>query len=92
MTPTQVVTMVNTSAAFLGLLAAAGGIPVGVWLTHLSLDWLSTFYGYGRLTVNLNVWYLLFLAPVMIGISILSSLAPARWAARQSAVQAFQAE
>jgi putative ABC transport system permease protein len=92
MTPAQVVTMVNVSAGFLGLLAVTGGIPAGVWLTRLALNWLSAFYGYGRLTVSLNVWYLLFLAPTMVGVSILSSLAPARWAARQSAVQAFRAE
>lgn len=92
MTPTQVVTMVNTSAAFLGLLAVAGGIPVGLWLTRVALDWLLVFYGYGRLTVNFNPWYLLLLAPVMVGVSMLSSLAPARWAAQQSAVQAFRAE
>lgn len=92
MTPAQVVTMVNTSAGFLGLLAVAGGIPVGLWLTRLALDWLLVFYGYGRLTFSLNVWYLLFLAPVIVGVSMLSSLAPARWAARQPAVRAFRAE
>lgn len=92
MTPGQVVTMVNTSAAFLGLGAVAGGIPLGLLFTRWVLDWLLTFYGYGRLTLNLNIGYLVFLAPVVVGVSLLGSLAPARWAARQPAVQAFRAE
>jgi putative ABC transport system permease protein len=92
MTPTQVVTMVNTSTGFLGLLATGAGVPLGLALTQGILATLSQSYGVGVVNVNLNFLHILFLIPIMVGISMVGSLIPARQAAQVSIVQVLRNE
>ncbi len=92
MTPAQVVTMVNTTAGLLGILATAAGIPLGLALTKGLLAMLSSVYGFGEVNVTLNYLYALLLIPLMIIISIAGSIIPGKRAARLSIVQVLRNE
>ncbi len=92
MTPVQVVAMVNTTAGFLGLLAVAAGIPLGLVFTKGILTSLSQSYGIGEVNVSLNLVYILVLIPLMVGVSMIGSLIPARQAAKVSIVQVLRQE
>ncbi len=92
MTPAQVVTMVNTTAGFLGLLAAGIGIPLGLTFTRVLLATLSDVYGFGEVTVTINSLYAALLIPLMVVVSMAGSFMPGRWAARLSIVSVLQSE
>jgi putative ABC transport system permease protein len=92
MTPAQVVTMVNTTAGFLGFLAAGIGIPLGLAFTRGLLATLSDVYGFGEVNVTLNFLYALLLIPLMVVVSMAGSIIPGRWAARLSIVSVLQSE
>ncbi len=91
-TPSQVITMVNTTAGFLGLLAAVLGLPLGWVLTKSALAIMAKSYGFGALEVPLNVLYALALPLLMIGVSIAGSYLPGRRAARVSIVNVLRGE
>ncbi len=91
-TPLQVITMVNTTAGFLGLLAAVLGLPLGWVFTKSALAILSKSYGFGALEVPLNVLYALMLPLLMIGVSIAGSYLPGKRAARVSIVNVLRGE
>jgi putative ABC transport system permease protein len=92
MTPGQVVGMVNTTAGFLGLLATLIGIPLGLIFTKAILTLLSQNYGISEVNLSLNIFYVLLLIPLMIGISMLGSFIPGRQAARLPIVQVLRNE
>lgn len=92
MTPAQVIAMVNTTAGFLGLLAVLLGIPLGLAFTKALLTLLSTNFGVSEVTISLNVFYVLLLAPLMIVISMAGSFIPGRWAARLAIVHVLRRE
>ncbi|MFN8455704.1 MAG: FtsX-like permease family protein [Anaerolineae bacterium] len=92
MTPLQVVAMVNTTAGFLGLLAAAVGIPMGLVFTKGILTSLSQAYGIGEVNVTLNLLHALLLIPLMVAISTVGSLIPAQQAAKVSIVRVLRHE
>ena len=92
MVPAQVVTMINTAAGVLGLLAVLIGIPVGLVLTGSLLTTLSTVYGFGQVRLSFNVWVVLLLVPVIVLVSLVGSYIPARWAARLSIVRVLREE
>jgi len=92
MTPAQVVAMVNTTAGFLGLLAAGVGIPLGLAFTRAILATLSSTYGFGEVNVTLSLFYVLLLIPLMVVVSMAGSVIPGRWAARLSIVQVLRNE
>jgi putative ABC transport system permease protein len=92
MTPGQVVAMVNTTAGVLGLLAVVAGIPLGLAFTKGILTSLSRSYGIGEVNVTLNFFYMLILIPLMVGISMIGSLIPARQAAKVSIVKVLRYE
>ncbi|HDQ71991.1 MAG TPA: ABC transporter permease [Chloroflexi bacterium] len=92
MTPGQVVTMVNSTAGFLGLLAVAAGLPLGWLLTREMLAALSKVYGLGQVQVALNGLHALLLIPLMVLFSVLGSVIPGRQAARASIVKVLQSE
>jgi putative ABC transport system permease protein len=92
MTPSQVVAMVNTTAGVLGLLAVVAGIPLGLAFTKGILTSLSRSYGIGEVNVTLNFFYMLILIPLMVGISMIGSLIPARQAAKVSIVKVLRYE
>jgi putative ABC transport system permease protein len=92
MTPAQVVTMVNATAGFLSLPATLLGIPIGLAFTQLALVSLSRAYGFGVVSVAVNGFLLLALIPLMMGVSMLGSIVPGRWAARVSIVKVLRNE
>ncbi|MGC9395594.1 MAG: ABC transporter permease [Anaerolineae bacterium] len=91
-TPSQVIMMVNTTAGFLGLLAAVLGLPLGWVFTKSTLALLSKSYGFGAVAVPLNVLYALALPVLMIGVSIAGSYLPGKRAARVSIVNVLRGE
>ncbi len=92
MVPAQVVTMINTAAGALGLLAVLIGIPLGLTLTGGMLTALSNIYGFGQVRLSFNVWVVLLLIPVVVLVSLIGSYLPARWAARLSIVRVLREE
>jgi len=92
MTPWQVVVMVNMTAGILGLLAAIVGIPLGLILTKSLMQALSGTYGFGEVSVRLNILYTLLLVPLVVLVSMIGSLLPGWWAAKSSIVQALRSE
>jgi putative ABC transport system permease protein len=92
MTPPQVIAMVNTSAAFLGLIAALVGIPLGFALTRSLLAGLSQTYGFGSIHIALNVLYVGLLIPLSVIVSIAGSVIPGRRAARLPIVSVLRHE
>ncbi len=92
MTPAQVVTMVNTTAGLLGLLATGAGVPLGLAFTRGMLATLSKAYGFGEVNVALNSLYVLLLIPVMVLVSTAGSVIPGRRAAKLSIVQVLRNE
>jgi putative ABC transport system permease protein len=81
MTPAQVVTMFNTTAASLGALAVFIGIPTGLWMTKDLLSIMSDSFGFGKINVSLDPTQAVSLIPFIIIVSIFGSYLPARWAA-----------
>lgn len=92
MTPAQVVAMVNTTAGFLGLLATALGVPLGLAFTRGLLSVLSRSRGFGEVNVTLDLLYVVLLIPFMMLVSMAGSLIPARKAARLSIVKVLRSE
>ncbi|MBN1936568.1 MAG: ABC transporter permease [Anaerolineae bacterium] len=92
MTPAQVMSMSNTTTAVLALIATLTGIPFGWLFTKGMLEVLSQVYGFGRVSVRLNPLYALLLVPVLVMVSLVGSLFPARRAARLSIVEVLRHE
>jgi putative ABC transport system permease protein len=92
MTPAQVVAMVNTTAAVLGLVATGLGIPLGLAFTRGLLTALGKTRGFGQVNVNFSLLYALLLIPLMVIVSMAGSLIPARKAARVSIVSVLRNE
>jgi len=92
MTPTQVLAMANTSAGFLGLVAALVGIPLGFALTKSLLASLSQTYGFGRVHVAFNAPYIALLIPLAVLVSVAGSIIPGRRAAGLSIVSVLRRE
>jgi len=81
MTPAQVVVMFNATAASLGTLAVLIGIPMGLFVTRDLLSILSDSFGFGKISVSLDLTQAVILIPFIILVSIFGSYLPARWAA-----------
>jgi putative ABC transport system permease protein len=92
MTPAQVVTMANTAAGFLGFLATAAGIPLGLVFTQQLLSMLSSSYGFGEINTTLNILYAAGLVPLIVLVSTAGSTIPGQWAAKLSVVSVLRAE
>jgi ABC-type antimicrobial peptide transport system permease subunit len=81
MTPAQVVAMFNTTAASLGALAVFIGIPIGLSMTKNLLSIMSDSFGFGKISVSLDLTQAVILIPFIVIVSIFGSYLPARWAA-----------
>jgi putative ABC transport system permease protein len=92
MTPAQVMAMANTSAGSLGLFATVLGIPTGLMFTQGLLNVLSAVYGFSDTNVTLGLPYIVYLAPVIVLVSVIGSTIPGRWAAKMSIVQVLRSE
>jgi putative ABC transport system permease protein len=95
MTPRQMVAMVVSGMAVLGVLAGVIGMPLGVWLhgrvlpvmAHAALTNLPTGF------VDVYRWpALTLLACVGIAVAVLGALVPAGWAAKVRAATALRSE
>jgi putative ABC transport system permease protein len=92
MTPSQVITMFNTTAGSLGALAVIIGIPLGLVVTKNLLSILSDSFGFGTISISLDPIRAATLIPFIIVVSILGSYLPARWAANLFIVQVLRKE
>lgn len=92
MVPAQVVSMINTAAGVLGLLAVLAGIPAGLALTGGLLTALSNIYGFGQVNLSFNGLVIILLIPLIVFVSLLGSYIPARWAARLAIVRVLREE
>jgi len=92
MTPSQVITMFNTTAASLGALAVTIGIPVGLVVTKDLLSIMSDSFGFGKISVSLDPAQSVILIPFIVIVSIFGSYFPARWAANLFIVQVLRKE
>jgi putative ABC transport system permease protein len=81
MTPAQVVAMFNTTAASLGALAVFVGIPSGLFMTKDLLSIMSDSFGFGKISVSLDLTQAVILIPFIVIVSMFGSFLPARWAA-----------
>jgi putative ABC transport system permease protein len=92
MTPSQVVAMFNTTAASLGALSVIIGIPMGLFVTKDLLSIMSDSFGFGKISVSLDITQAVILIPFIIIVSIFGSYLPARWAADLFIVQVLRKE
>jgi putative ABC transport system permease protein len=92
MTPAQVVSMTNASAGLLGFLATCIGIPLGLIFTQVIMSIASSAYGFGKVNVSLNIFYVIVLIPLTVLVSIAGSTIPGRWAAKLPVVDALRTQ
>jgi putative ABC transport system permease protein len=92
MTPAQVVEMVLASGGTLGVLAGLLGVPLGVLLVQITLTAVGKSYGFGSFDLRPDWAALILPALVAVGVGLLGSIVPARWAARLNVVQVLQYE
>jgi ABC-type lipoprotein release transport system permease subunit len=52
----------------------------------------SSAYGFGKVNVSLNIFYVIVLIPLAVLVSIAGSTIPGRWAARLSVVEALRTQ
>ncbi|MEZ0094929.1 FtsX-like permease family protein [Streptacidiphilus sp. EB129] len=95
MAPRQTVAMVVTSVSGIGLLAGAVGVPIGIAVHHSVLPVMGRAAGTGIPAVDLSVYRLPLLVPLLLGglvIATAGALLPAGWAARARTATALRTE
>jgi putative ABC transport system permease protein len=92
MTPRQVVVMVLASGGTLGVLAGVMGVPLGVALAQIMLTVMGRVLGFGSFDMRPDWAALILPALVAVGVGLLGSAVPGRWAARLNVVEVFQYE
>jgi len=92
MTPKQVVVMVLASGGTLGALAGVIGVPLGVALAQIILTIMGRVLGFGSFDMRPDWAALILPALVAVGVGLLGSAVPGRWAARLNVVQVLQYE
>ena len=92
MTPRQVVTMVLASGGTLGVLAGVIGVPFGVVVVQVALTEMGKLFGFGSFDMRPDWAALLLPALVAVGVGVLGSVVPGRWAARLNVVEVLQYE
>ncbi len=92
MTPGQVVTMVLASGGTLGVLAGVIGVPLGVVVVQVALTEMGKLFGFGSFDMRPDWAALLLPALVAVGVGVLGSVVPGRWAARLNVVEVLQYE
>ena len=93
LTPGQVVTSIAASACLLGVLGAAIGIPLGLFVSEALFDHFGAEAGWKPgLAAVPELWKLALLAPVILAVAVAGAYVPARRAARMSPTEALRFE
>jgi putative ABC transport system permease protein len=95
MRPAEVMLMVATAAAVLGVAGAALGVPAGVVAHHVLTTTVGAYLGNDLPRGTLDVFNapaLTMLGLAGVGLALLASLLPARWAARARVAEALHSE
>ena len=88
----QVVGSVLTGAAGMAVLGFLVGLPAGLVLTRLLLEWLGRSIGFGPIASTADPVLLVLALPVLVLLATVGALIPARRAARLSVADALRAE
>ena len=93
LTPRQVLRSVTDGAVALGTLAVLIGIPLGLWLSAVGVQALSSSLGGPtNLQMGINWPGLTLLVPATLLVAALGAYLPARWAARVPAAEILRYE
>jgi len=93
LTPRQVLRSVTDGAVALGTLAVLTGIPLGLWLSAVGVQALSSSLGGPpNLQMGINWPGLTLLVPATLLVAALGAYLPARWAARVPAAEVLRYE
>jgi putative ABC transport system permease protein len=92
MTPAQVVMMVLASGGTLGVLAAALGVPLGVLVVQSALSEIGQMFGFGSFELRPDWIAVILPALIAVGVGVLGSAVPARWAAKLNVIEVLQYE
>jgi putative ABC transport system permease protein len=95
MTPRQVMTMIITSVACIGLVSGAAGVPIGMAVHDLVLPFMARAAGTDVPAGDAHVYHLPVLVPLLLGgvvIATAGALLPAAWAARTRTAVALRTE
>jgi putative ABC transport system permease protein len=95
MGPRQTLTMVVTSAAAVGLLGGAAGVPAGIALHDQVLPAIGAAAGTTIPHSDIAIYHLGLIIPLALGglvIAVLGALLPAAWAARTTTAHVLRAE
>jgi putative ABC transport system permease protein len=92
MTPGQVVMMILASGGTLGVLAGVIGVPLGVVLVRVTLTEMGKMYGFGTFDMRPDWVAVVLPALVAMGVGLLGSVVPGRWAARLNVIEVLQYE
>jgi putative ABC transport system permease protein len=94
LSPRQMVVSVSVGVGILALLAAAVGIPLGLFISKTLFAYISnSMMGLGiELNVSLAWWQIALLVPGAVILALLGGLIPARWAAAVKVVDALRYE
>jgi putative ABC transport system permease protein len=92
MTPGQVVMMVLASGGILGVLAGIMGVPLGLVLVRVTLTGMGKLFGFGSFDLRPDWAAVILPALVAVGVGLLGSVVPGRWAARLNVVEVLQYE
>jgi putative ABC transport system permease protein len=95
MRPAQVMLMIGATAAVLGVVGSAIGLPAGVAAHHVLMTTVGAFIGNDLPRGTLEVFSaagLLLLGAAGVALALLASLLPARWAARTRVAEVLHTE
>ncbi|MGE5672936.1 MAG: FtsX-like permease family protein [Mycobacterium leprae] len=92
MTPAQVITAAAAGGAWLGLIGAAFGVPVGVLLNRVVIQMLTEQLGVGKITIGLPLSVTLLLVAGSALLAALAALPAALLAARLRTARVLAAE
>ncbi len=92
LTPAQVMVTILAGTSALAVLAALIGIPAGIAFTQILLNAIARSVGFGSIPTSINWAWLALVVPGVVGIALLGSFLPSRWAAQVSIAEVLRYE
>lgn len=93
LTPRQISVAVTSGAAVLALIAAAAGIPAGLYVSDVLFDFFGREEGWREGVASFPAtWQLMLLVPLAVAVALIGAWLPARHAARLNVTDALRAE